>query len=152
MTTEIRNMVDADGSASFQRALGFAGTNQANMQPALLPISKPGIWPALNLAMGNTVLTLALSRSGVLCSTGSGSTSIQVPLLASIADIGSYTFDANNPNGIFFTVQRRGLGGLFVNFDVGVTIHRNDLDPANLPQWHPPVTYLLVGANEWVEC
>lgn len=141
----------ASGVAAFRAAFGYSGATQATSTPVLLPIADAGTLTAINLAAGNTNITVAMMRSGVLVSTSSGSTSILVPTLATITDIGAYVFDVNNPTGLFFSVQRRGLGVLAVNFAAGVTLISHNLDPVNLPQNHIPTSYWLVATDTWME-
>lgn len=114
------------------------------------PVNKANVLAGQNLPAGNTVLTLALARSGPLYSTASDATSLYVPLLANFSDLGSYVFTPNAPNGLLFAVERQGTGVLAVNFAPGVTINWNNLDTTTLGTYSGIVMIRMVALNVWV--
>ena len=151
--TTARTMPTLSGTEAYVGAVVLAGANQATSVFKAAPTTSRGRISVLNLVPGNTNLTLAMTRVDLLVSVAAGNTSIFVPTLATIADIGSYTFNANDPAGPFFSFQRRGLGPLLVNFAAGVTVYWNDLNPATFPDaFHRPVTLMLVGQDIWAAC
>lgn len=124
---------------------GEQGASEATAAPKKFTASPLGQMPALNLASGANTLTLTMARGGILASTSPGSTTLTIPTFATLG----YTRDSSNPVELVILLQRRGLGGLFVNPASGVTINWNDLDPQFLAQYHPVVALSTVGANLW---
>lgn len=145
-----RTLPIADGSDAYMAAVVIGGSTASTAVFKRAPVARANVLVGQNLPAGNTVLTLALARSGVLYSTAASQTTLFIPTLANITDIGTYVFDANNPNGLVFAVERQGLGLLALNFAAGVTVNWNNLDTATLPQYHGPVMLRMVANNTWV--
>jgi len=141
---------DIAGTEAYQRSLMLVGADQATAILKLAPITALGRIPRIFVPAGNTTLTLAYSRGGIITSTSSGSTTLLLPTMAALG----YTRNSTNPVELAFLFQRGGLGPLFVNADTagGVTINWNDLDPQYLPKDHPPVMLISTGANTWAAC
>lgn len=131
-----RNGVDiADATGKiFTRALGIEGDTEGSATPCLLKVDLPNVEKGYSLSAGVNVLTLALMRSGTLYSVNPTSTTIDLVKWSTL-----FTRPSDNSAEIYFFLQRRGLGALFLNYPAGVQLIDNGLNPVNLARYHSPV-------------
>lgn len=149
--TSAQTLPTVTGSEAYIGAVVLAGSSQGASAFKVAPVNKrEGIVP-LELTVGANTLTRALCNSDILISTASGNTSLFVPLLANITDIGSYAWVSGGLE-LGFRIERRGPGIFALTFDAGATVEDPFAlrDPIQFTiKQYMPISVGLIGVNHW---